>query len=210
MKIIGGENGNYILKNNGKMDTFLLSLIKSGILDELEASLIYDSKRLICLEFNAYSVENIESFFSQIKQVEKPNLVLRLLWCLNKQQQALQKFGFGIYNIDLRDIIVVNYNTFFLTNSDFSREIRDGLFLFNSPIRTNIFSCYSLNNIRSLPSKSDLDCFNFSLGASVFFLLTGKKYEAELNMRLELAFIYKTKLYWTILRCLEKRRLLYI
>ena len=102
------------------------------------------------------------------------------------------------------------WSFFFLNNSDFIKEIKNHSLLFCSPLRNTLFTCPVLNRIRTLPGKSSLDCFNYSLGSLAFFIITGKKYEPELNIAKELICIYKTKLYWTILRCLENKRLFYV
>jgi hypothetical protein len=207
----GGDSGNYIIKNEYGKDYFLKALLRSGLFDSCCASLIYNSSDLVCLEFKAYSVQQLDSFLTTINGInEKHDLIIHLLWCLNKQQSALKKLGYGIYNFNLRDIVVVNDHFFFLNNSDFIKEIKNHSLLFFSPLRLTLFNCPMLNRIRTLPAKSNVNCFNYSLGSLAFFILTDKKYEPEMNIAKELICIYKTKLYWTILRCLENKRLFYV
>jgi hypothetical protein len=199
----------YIIKN--EKDYFLLSLMNSGILESLNPYLVYKKDELIHIEFTICDVKNAVDFFNDANKLfNKYDTILKLLWCLQKQQNALSKLGYSFYNLDLKNILVFDSSIFVLMNTDFIREMREDQCIFFSPLIKNDFSSLEVNQVSSLPNKVSTHCFIYSLGLLCFFLFTGKKYEKEMNLKIELSQIYNTKMYWMILRCLNERKLIYL
>jgi hypothetical protein len=204
----------YIIKSKEGRDYFLKGLMDSGIMEELNPFLIYRKSEIVCLEFTANKVETAKEFFHTLN--DKYNYIIKLLWCLNKQQESLKKIGYGIYHLDLDNILVINSSIFVLNKVEFVRKVEDDAFVFLTPLILNDFSAPQLKHISVLPSRSNVASFNYTLGAIAFYILTGGvKYndDDEYNddkWEVVLKSIYKTKLYWTIIRCLKEQVLFFI
>jgi hypothetical protein len=214
-----------------KKEYFLKALLRSGLVEDCHPYLVYKKdKAEAYLEVNVCDVVSADTFFD-LPLDSKYDSIVRMLWCLSKQQKALNEEGYAFYGLDLKDIVVLNSNVFLLLNVDFVREKRGGgggggggggeggggggnggydCFFF-SPLIKNDFSSDEVMSISTLPNKvRSSAAFDYSLGVLAFFLLSGKKYKKglDMNLRIELRCIYKTRLYWMILSALEKRMLI--
>ena len=149
------------------------------------------------------------------------NTTIRLIWCLHKQQKILEKYGYGIYNIDLHNIIVVDDFHFFVINPSFIKPINSkGLICFNSPFNKNRFSSPEIKALTCIPSHIHYKTIYYSISLLSLFVFSGNlKYDERNNDNYELIetllqpIIY-TKLYWFFKHSLEidfvKRKILFI
>ncbi len=154
------------------------------------------------------------------------NSVGRLIWCLMRQQELLEKAGLAFFSLTFEDIVVVDEWNFFCANPCLCLPISSqGDIVFNSPFERNKFSSPELMAISKIPSSVSVKTFYYSLASLAFFCFFRKHYfsldsDLDLNLDLDLELyaclqsILGTKLHWFFKRALEtdanKRMLLFI
>jgi hypothetical protein len=168
------------------------------------------------IEFYATSV----TYLSAVSLPLDYNVVINILNCLRRQQDILyNKYNYGIYYIDLNDIIVIDSDIFIYTNPDGIKPLNSsGNFIFNSPFYRNSSSAFfspELMKLDKIPATINYKCFYYSLGAFGIYCLFMKKLNTiEDTIEKILKPIYQTKLYWMILRSCsidhERRSILFI
>jgi hypothetical protein len=136
------------------------------------------------------------------------NDAIHMIWYLGKQQEYLLSLGYGIYGLELSDIVVMDGCKFFCINSDKVVEInKQGQLSFLKPflpLDDYGFLAPEIMMINSLPSYADTNCFFYSLGLMVLYSMFGSREKEELDT------IYGTKLYWCMFRLLKERCLLFV
>ena len=159
------------------------------------------------IEFYATSV----TYLSAVSLPLDYNMVINSLNCLRRQQDILyNKYNYGIYYIDLNDIIVIDSDIFIYTNPDGIKPLNSsGNFIFNSPFYRNSISAFfspELIKLDKIPATINYKCFYYSLGAFGIYCLFMKKLNNTIEDTIEdtiekiLKPIYQTKLYWMLLR----------
>lgn len=154
------------------------------------------------------------------------NTIGRLIWCLMRQQELLEKAGLAFFSIAFEDILVVDEWNFFCANPSLCLPISSkGTIVFNSPFERNKFSSPELMSISKIPSSVSVKTFYYSLASLAFFCFFRKHYsysninpdlgfESDLEIYSCLQSILGTKLHWFFKRALEtdvdKRMLLFI
>jgi len=148
------------------------------------------------------------------------NTAGRLIWCLTKQQQFLEKYGFSFFSLSFEDILVVDDWNFFCANPTLCLPISSkGNIGFNSPFERNKFSSPELMAINKIPSSVSVKTFYYSLASLVFFCFFRKDYDYNYLSRDSEIYscfqsILGTKLFWFFKRALEtdvdKRILLFL
>jgi hypothetical protein len=137
---------------------------------------------------------------------------------LSKQIAYLETNLLAFIGYNIEDILVINYDTFFIINTSRLLKIDPSTNYINiySPIEKPYFSSPELNELTKLPSKIDYRASYYSLGALILFCSTNIYIFAELKEddRDILKPIYYTKIYWFLRRCFHetgnKRILLFI
>jgi hypothetical protein len=146
------------------------------------------------------------------------NTVCRLIWCLVKQQELLEKAGLAFFSLAFEDILVVDEWNFFCANPSICLPISSKrTIVFNSPFERNKFSSPELMNIDKIPASVSVKTFYYSLASLAFFCFFRKHYtysNSDLEMYSCFQSILYTKLHWFFKRALEtdvdKRMLLFI
>jgi hypothetical protein len=146
------------------------------------------------------------------------NTVCRLIWCLVRQQELLEKAGLAFFSLAFEDILVVDEWNFFCANPSICLPISSkGTIVFNSPFERNKFSSPELMNIDKIPASVSVKTFYYSLASLAFFCFFRKHYtysNSDLEMYSCFQSILYTKLHWFFKRALEtdvdKRMLLFI
>jgi hypothetical protein len=156
------------------------------------------------------------------------NTVGRLIWCLMRQQELLEKAGLAFFSLAFEDILVVDEWNFFCANPGLCLPISSkGTIVFNSPFERNKFSSPELIAISKIPSSVSVKTFYYSLASLAFFCFFRKHYsysysktslDSESGFNFEiyncLQSILGTKMHWFFKRALEndvdKRMLLFI
>jgi len=214
-------NFKFKLKRGSQSDSSVaeLSLLKS-IMEIISNS--YSSSNSGCGSSGAsiiksasgYHIEFYATSVTYLSVVSLPldyNMVINSLNCLRRQQDILyNKYNYGIYYIDLNDIIVIDSDIFIYTNPDGIKPLNSsGNFIFNSPFYRNSISAFfspELIKLDKIPATINYKCFYYSLGAFGIYCLFMKKLNNTIEDTIEdtiekiLKPIYQTKLYWMLLR----------
>ena len=214
------NNFTYSIKNNTNINNtnintiFFTSIINSKILENNSACLIKKkdgyNESINSITFSALTVERATDFFIGKSLDEKYQLLIKLLWCINKQNNSLKDFDQGFYNICLHDILVIDSSVFIFINLDYIKQIKNDCYIINFPFIKNEHLLPELTEIKSIPCAANTNCFNYTLGSIVFYILFKKHFKKQMNLKIELIDIYKTKLYWCIMKCLKNNILILI
>jgi hypothetical protein len=155
-----------------------------------------------------------------------------LIWNLIKQQQFLEKRGYGFYGFSPEeDVIWDNKNTFFIANPKRILPIlsEKGIMQFDVPFdKRNLFCSPELLSVRSLPARVHYKTIYYSIAAFITYNMFGKVVEnsrasvpdfEELEEESKkthdiLHQIKYTKLYWLLVKMLnitpENRHCLFV
>lgn len=210
---------NYKLRLNFSANETKVPLVLKSILHVIPnlGGAIIKSVNEYCLDFCANSVQNLIDFKEQLDYGE----VISMLYCLNKQYSFLsKKYNYGLFYIDLKDIVVIDSFIFICINPEVVKNINSvGEFSFNSPFSRNSKSAFfspELLTLDKIPSVVDCKCFYYSLGALAIYCLFGKHIKGLdiIDIKNILKPIFQTKLYWMLLKATdpncERRNLIYI
>jgi len=221
-KNINNTNTNPNTNTNTNINTiFFTSIINSKILENNSAYLIKKkdgyNESINSITFSALTVERATDFFIGKSLDEKYQLVIKLLWCINKQNNSLKEFGQGFYNICLHDILMIDSSVFIFINLDYIKQIKNDCYIINFPFIKNEHLLPELTEIKSIPCTVNTNCFNYTLGSIAFYILFKKYFKncttcttCTMNLKIELNCIYKTKLYWCIIKCLKNNVMILI
>lgn len=96
--------------NSSANDVFLKSILH---MIPNSGGAIIKSVNGYCIEFCAQSVKHLIDFKESLDYTR----VISMLYCLNKQQSFLsKKFNYGLFYIDLKDIVVIDSSIFICIN----------------------------------------------------------------------------------------------
>lgn len=208
------STNHYIVKlSNHKYSKIIInSIIK--ILDNSYYDKDTYSIHIIC--------ENLQTF-SQYLNINNYKLseqkCIQLIDNLYKHYSIIIKDNYGLYGIDLQDIIIVD-NIFIFANSDYI------LPLYNSKIHSNnsqfmtlfepllskpYFSSPEIINITTIPATIRIECFYYSLASLIIYCLTnkyifeGNDIKSDNHIHTIIQSIKFGKLYWFLERCLQSK-----
>ena len=137
------------------------------------------------------------------------NLTIYMIHCLSSQQKELEKMGYSFYTFTKKDIIVVNGCYFFCINPDLIMQInKNKLLAFYKPPAASLFSSPELQNKTSIPFKLTYKTIYYSIGILAIYCLndlTDLNDLTELTDLTDLTELKNTKLYWFVLRCIDKK-----
>jgi hypothetical protein len=143
---------------------------------------------------------------------------------IGKQLELLQKDGYGILNLNIDDIVIVNgdddrFKSFMLfLNLEECKLLKQDLYEITTPFDKKFkYNSPELCNVYTIPSSVVyFKSIMYSLSILIVDCMQSlerKIYEYE-ELEAHLEFILETKLYWALLRCLvknpEERYYLYI
>jgi hypothetical protein len=137
---------------------------------------------------------------------------LEFISSLLKQLQILYKDGYCFYGLNMDNIIVINENIFLHISTEYLVPVKKDQLILAVPFSKKIYLSPEIINITSLPTSIPYKSIYYSVSSLCFYLLFKKN---TLEISLEeikecMNSIIETKLYWFLLRGLEKRILLYI
>jgi hypothetical protein len=129
-----------------------------------------------------------------------------LLLSLQKQLEYLEKCGHTFFNFTLESIVVITKNekkVFLFMDTDYLLNIEKKAIIFTIPLRLKeIFLDPEIKKITSLPAKAHYKSIYYSLGCLALYCLFSGSDQADHERKLEQ--IKYTKVYWEVLRCLDK------
>lgn len=206
---------------NGSTHDIYKSISETNILSNVFFDDTEDTVEMII--FTAKKVKSLSAILKEGKLTNQQ--IIKMIYDLSKQIAYLEINMMSFYGYNLDDIIVINDNTFFISNTKYLAKInaKDYNIYFYKPIDKPYFSSPELNELTKLPAKIDYRANYYSLGALILFCLTnvyifseltneGEEDEEEIKSILEP--INYTKPYWFLKRCFlkdyKKRILLFI
>lgn len=160
--------------------------------------------------FQANSIIPINDYIKKINWSYIKSL--EFISSLLKQLQILYKDGYCFYGLNMDNIIVINENIFLQISTEYLVPIKKDHLMLAVPFSKKIFISPEIININSLPTTIPYKSIYYSLSSLCFYLLF-KKNTIEIGLeeiKECMKSIIGTKLYWFLLRGLEKRILLYI
>lgn len=172
--------------------------------------------------FKAKNVKTLKTLLKQKKEKLSYEDCKLLFLNLSKTIQHLEDQNLGIISLDLDDIIMIefqdnknirenNYDkqivtNFFYLNLENFVEIRDDNLVINRPInKSNLFISPEIKKIKHFPTNVKKQSSYYCLAILLCYCFGKiKKKITSNNLIKHLEMIKETKLYWTILRCLEQ------
>jgi hypothetical protein len=134
---------------------------------------------------------------------------IQLIDDLTKQIMFLRKFGYGIYEFGINDILTIDKHFIFCSTQNML-PLTDDSFIFNMPIKHQCFSSPELYKLTRLPARLSYKCCYYSLGTFIIFcllnvnLLVGNEIKSPEEIEKIIEPLHDTKIYWFIKRCLAK------
>ena len=152
----------------------------------------------------ADSVTTLKELLKKHKNKLPYELCMELLYNIGNQIQTLERFYLGIPCIELDDIIVVNDKTFLFLNSDKLIDIKSQQLEIEQPIKKSMFFSPELKEIKKIPANISYKSSFYSLGSLIVFCYYHKQLDINSEISLQIKSLYTSKLYWSLLRLLEK------
>ena len=191
---IKGEDYNQYLYNS------IQKIIKSTYIDYETNSIYFSAEKVI--PFKTFILTQPNKKMSYYKCIQ-------LIDDLSKQIMFLHKFGYGIYEFDINDILMIDNHFIFCSTQNMLPLIKD-YFIFNMPIKHQCFSSPELYKLSRLPTRLSYKCCYYSLGTFVVFcllnvyLLVGNEMKSAEEIDKIIEPLHDTKIYWFIKRCLNQ------
>jgi hypothetical protein len=152
----------------------------------------------------ADNVTTLKELLKKHKNKLPYELCMELLYNIGNQIQTLERFYLGIPYIELDDIIVVNDKTFLFLNSDKLIDIKSQQLEIEQPIKKGMFFSPELQEIKKIPANISYKSSFYSLGSLIVFCYYHKQIDMNSEISLQIKSLYTSKLYWSLLRLLEK------
>jgi len=175
-----------------------------------------DNTKNIKIIFDAYSIETLPSLLkSKNDKISYRHGELLFLNFL-KQIESLEKDGLGIINLDLNDFIIVNkdearYESIIIfINTDKFYPIENGYFFLKKPsdiskLLSSKFNEPEIKNIKDIPVKLHKKTVYYSFGMLITHCINKEnELKKKEDFQLSLVSILESKLYYGIMRCIEK------
>ena len=152
----------------------------------------------------AEKLEMLDDLIKKQKTLDY-NDCLSLMYDIGNQIQSLEMFNMGIPFLKLSDILVVDNLHYFIINTDRILPVVNKKITITTPYKRTRFFSLELQQIHTIPSHIHWKSAYYSLASLVITCLTGKVLMQEKSSPEEiLDKLYATKLYWTLMRCLEQ------
>lgn len=152
----------------------------------------------------ADNVTTLKELLKKHKNKLPYELCMELLYNIGNQIQTLERFYLGIPYIELDDIIVVNEKTFLFLNSDKLIDIKSQQLEIEQPIKKGMFFSPELQQIKKIPANISYKSSFYSLGSLIVFCYYHNELDMNSEISLQIKSLYTSKLYWSLLRLLEK------
>jgi len=206
------ERGKYLhsieFKNpTSKTETLIKCLFQSKLLGSGTTTTSDFTK----INFNAIEVIRLSDLlkkYQKERNIAKLNYdeTENLMLSLQKQLVYLEKCECTFFNFTLENTIVVTKNkdkVFLFMAPDYLLNVEKKTITFGSPFKlSEMFLDPELKKITTLPAKAHYKSIYYSLGSLALHCLFSDSGEADHERKLEQ--IKFTKVYWEILRCLNK------
>jgi hypothetical protein len=152
------------------------------------------------------SIETLVNFHERNLKLLSYLNVLNMMLQIGEQIKNMEENNVTVPYIDINNIIVIDENKYILLDSELI-EIRENKIQIVKPYKKGFLFSDELHNIVSLPSSMYSNNWIYSLGLTAIYLLTGETKLQDKDRRhyeILIENIIYTKLYFMIMRCLEK------
>lgn len=196
----------HIDKNNGKFTIIFNNPINKILINSFYFNILNApcfNSLFTHLSFYASSCESLSTYLKHNDRLTY-NQTINLLYCLNQQQQLLEKNNSIFHTFNPNDIIIIDKLFFICISSLHLKNIKENQILFNSPFEKK-FGSPELLTINKLPAKCHKNSAIFSLAQLAFFSLFKNIYIfSSSSSSNQLNTIKYTKLYWFFKKGLEQ------
>ena len=151
----------------------------------------------------AESIKSLASFLKEKKNHLSYDSSIEMLFDLGNQLQSLERFYMGIPFMDINDIIDVDEKHYFYLNDNKLLDIKNNKLDIDEPYKKSLFFSPELDNIKQLPTSISYKAGYYSLASMVVFCMLDDKITED-NKNAIMSPIYTSKLYWALMRMLEK------
>ena len=189
----------YKIEINNASQPLLTNLKKTGLLTGSSINTFFTE-----ISFQANSVSTLQEYIQKNNWTYKNTL--ELVYSLTKQLEFLNKNGYSFYGYDIGSILVINKSLFFQISTEYLVPTIHDTITFYLPFSKKIFISPEMHKITCLPQTISFKTIYYSLSTLCIYLLFKKK----IIEKHTLDPIQDTKLYWFLIRALEKRKLLYL
>jgi len=152
----------------------------------------------------ADSIITLKELLKKHKNKMPYELCMELLYNIGNQIQTLERFYLGIPYVDLDDIVVIDEKTFLFLNSDKLIDIKSQQLEIVQPIKNSMFFSPELQEIKKIPAEISYKSSFYSLGSLIVFCYYNKELDMNTEIDIQIRSLYTSKLYWSLLRLLEK------
>lgn len=189
-------------------------LIVSLLMSKLMPGANYNSSAQE-ISFVAEKVSTLSELLKTYKDGKMPySVCVRMIYCISRQLDELEKTHKFFYGLDLDNILVINDDIFLIASLQYLMPMSDKTFIFYSPFQMPFFSSPELLSTKSIPAEIHFKCFYYSLGGLFMHCLFGKTQTDNEDLEKTIDPISQTKMYWFLKRCFasdpSKRSLLFI
>lgn len=211
-KITTGKYNFYFQKDNEDVEMLISSLYSNSLIMDRNG----ENDKENIYEVKAISMQTLNQYISKKKGLLSYTDTLRLMIHIGMQNIHFSKGGYVLPYINIDNIIVINDEKFILMDADLLEVKKDTIQII-SPYEKMFLMSDELLKVTSIPQKIHQNAWIYSLGLLGMYTLTGikefrgkdKNYFTQLIDNIQ-----SSKLYFMILRCVEKkeleRRFLYI
>ena len=151
----------------------------------------------------AKSVKTLATFLKENKNHLSYDRSIEMLFDLGNQLQSLERFYMAIPFIDINDIIVVDEKHYFYLNDSKLLDIKNNKIDIDEPYKKSLFFSPELDNLKQIPTSINYKSGFYSLASLVVFCMLDDKVTED-NKNVIMSPIYTSKLYWALMRMLER------
>ena len=195
-------------KNNYTVNINMDSKNNKILWEKVLCKFIKQPKKTGEITINAIKIEKLSNVLKNNKL--EYHIALKLINDISTQIFLLKKIGYGITHFDINDIIIIDGDFLFINPNKIVNEQSKKLYI-DKIIQKTKFISPEIDNLESIPNEIHYKTSIYSLALICIYCLTKKNIKEKPISLID--YIYGTKLYWCIERCLEQKprnRFLYI
>jgi len=152
------------------------------------------------ITINAIKIEKLSNVLKN--NTLEYHIALKFMNDISTQIFLLKKIGYGITHFDIDDIIIIDDDFLFINPDKIVNKQSKKLYI-DKIIKKNKFISPEIDNLESIPNKIHYKTSIYSLALICIYCLTKKNIKEKTLSLID--YIYGTKLYWCIERCLEQK-----
>lgn len=187
------KENEYSIKNDTEFNLKILSNFFN------KSDIISSSKKEI--KFKALEVNTLKSVLKKQDNKLEYMAVVNLLHNLASIKKELEKNSLMFVNLDIDDIIVIDSNKFlFINYNNIYKLDANNEITVDSVMEKSELNGEEIDEFHEIPLKISIKSVYYNIGNLLVYCLFNKVYKDEETINP----IYYTKLYWFLMRCLNK------